>query len=178
MTVYPTVEQILAAHKRIVTITGEDQAVRNVDAVRTSIELMQASYFGQEVYPSLAEKAAYLCFSLNKSHPFANGNKRTAWVAMANFLRMNRRYVKATVDERELVLMRLADGKIEQGEFTDWGASLPGKPLAGVVRSHSDHPRSALRACRSAATPRASSSSGSNSRHRSSVGLRMAIQAR
>ena len=42
--------------------------------------------FGQELYPSLEEKAAYLLYFLVKDHPFADGCKRIAATLFINFL--------------------------------------------------------------------------------------------
>jgi hypothetical protein len=43
---------------------------------------------GRSLYPTLAEKAAALAFSLNMNHPFQDGNKRTSHAAMEMFPRM------------------------------------------------------------------------------------------
>ena len=44
------------------------------------------SVFGQELYPSLEEKAAHLLYFLVKDHPFADGCKRIAATLFINFL--------------------------------------------------------------------------------------------
>lgn len=45
--------------------------------------------FGQEVYPSLEEKAAHLLYFLVKDHPFADGCKRIAATLFLEFLNKN-----------------------------------------------------------------------------------------
>ena len=45
--------------------------------------------FGQELYPSLEEKAAHLLYFLVKDHPFADGCKRIAATLFINFLYKN-----------------------------------------------------------------------------------------
>ncbi len=42
--------------------------------------------FGQELYPSIEEKAAHLLYFLVKDHPFADGCKRIAATLFINFL--------------------------------------------------------------------------------------------
>ncbi|MEK7505227.1 MAG: type II toxin-antitoxin system death-on-curing family toxin [Patescibacteria group bacterium] len=49
----------------------------------------QQTFGGKELYPSLAEKAAILYYSLIKNHPFKNGNKRTATATLLVFLYIN-----------------------------------------------------------------------------------------
>ena len=45
--------------------------------------------FGQELYPSIEEKAAHLLYFLVKDHPFADGCKRIAATLFINFLYKN-----------------------------------------------------------------------------------------
>ena len=47
------------------------------------------SVFGQELYPSIEEKAAHLLYFLVKDHPFADGCKRIAATLFINFLYRN-----------------------------------------------------------------------------------------
>ena len=51
--------------------------------------------FGQEVYPSLEEKAAHLLYFLVKDHPFVDGCKRIAATLFLEFLNRNNALVKS-----------------------------------------------------------------------------------
>ena len=51
--------------------------------------------FGQEVYPSLEEKAAHLLYFLVKDHPFVDGCKRIAATLFLEFLNRNNALVRA-----------------------------------------------------------------------------------
>ena len=53
------------------------------------IEQVYQNVFGQELYPSLEEKAAHLLYFLVKDHPFADGCKRIAATLFINFLFKN-----------------------------------------------------------------------------------------
>lgn len=48
-----------------------------------------ASFGGVDFYPDLASKAAVLCIHLVKNHPFPDGNKRVAFLAMIEFVERN-----------------------------------------------------------------------------------------
>ncbi|WP_433183990.1 type II toxin-antitoxin system death-on-curing family toxin [Actinoallomurus sp. CA-150999] len=48
-----------------------------------------ASYDGIDFYPDLPTKAAVLCVHLAKNHPFPDGNKRVAFLAMIEFMERN-----------------------------------------------------------------------------------------
>jgi len=75
---------------------------------------------GKELYPSLAEKAAALGFSLIQNHPFADGNKRTGHAAMAMFLKINGYIIKASIDEQAEIILSVASGKLGREGFTEW----------------------------------------------------------
>ena len=53
------------------------------------IEQVYQNVFGQELYPSIEEKAAHLLYFLVKDHPFADGCKRITATLFINFLYKN-----------------------------------------------------------------------------------------
>ncbi|MGG2895102.1 type II toxin-antitoxin system death-on-curing family toxin [Enterococcus lactis] len=61
----------------------------------------RASAFGEEVYPSIYEKAAILLIQLIKKHPFHNANKRTAFLATFVFLKINGQLL--AIDQKDAV---------------------------------------------------------------------------
>ena len=65
-------------------------------------------------YRTLPEKAGALHFSLNKNHPFADGNKRFALTAMEVFLFMNRALLVASAAEAEAFALGVAEGSISR----------------------------------------------------------------
>ena len=56
--------------------------------------------FGQELYPSIEEKAAHLLYFLVKDHPFADGCKRIAATLFINFLYKSRHLYK---DNKQII---------------------------------------------------------------------------
>ena len=63
---------------------------RYAERLESIVNQIQGNYFGVELYPSLEEKAARLFYLINKNHPFLNGNKRIAVMALFVFLSLNR----------------------------------------------------------------------------------------
>ena len=53
------------------------------------ISQIYQNVFGEELYPSIEEKAAHLLYFLVKDHPFADGCKRIAATLFINFLFKN-----------------------------------------------------------------------------------------
>lgn len=92
MTVYLTREQILEIHRRVLEAEGRPcvgDDVLNRDRFESAVLAPMQSGFGVDFYPTFAEKAAALFRGLLCDHPFNDGNKRTAFVALTVFLDAN-----------------------------------------------------------------------------------------
>lgn len=89
--VYLTLEQILQIHCRIMEEYGEGEqaGVMFKDKLLSAVLRPQAKYFGEELFPTIWDKTGALTQSLAQQHPFHNGNKRTAFVVLQVFLRVN-----------------------------------------------------------------------------------------
>jgi death on curing protein len=137
---YLTLEEILELHRLALEQTGGLDGVRDLGGLESALAQPQMAFGGQELYPSLAEKAAVLAFSLVCNHPFVDGNKRVGHAAMETFLVLNDWELAAEVNEQEQVMLRLAAGGLEREEFTAWVRShlqqRPGEPGAAAARAN------------------------------------------
>ncbi|MGZ5243470.1 MAG: type II toxin-antitoxin system death-on-curing family toxin, partial [Bacteroidia bacterium] len=59
------------------------------ESFKSSLETIYQTFDGEELYPSLEEKAAHLLYFVVKNHSFSDGNKRIAAGLFAYFLDMN-----------------------------------------------------------------------------------------
>lgn len=59
------------------------------ESFKSSLETIYQTFDGEELYPSLEEKAAHLLYFIVKNHSFSDGNKRIAAGLFAYFLDMN-----------------------------------------------------------------------------------------
>ena len=78
------------------------------------------TFGGEDLHPTIIEKASALGFSLIKNHPFLDGNKRTGHAAMEIFLVLNGMEIDASIEEQERVVLLLASGDLGREEFTEW----------------------------------------------------------
>jgi len=78
------------------------------------------SFGGEEVYPTVAEKAANLLYFIIKDHPFFDGNKRIAALLFMVFLTMNEYGLtkdgEAKISDRALVALTLMIAESEPKE--------------------------------------------------------------
>ncbi|HET7564213.1 MAG TPA: type II toxin-antitoxin system death-on-curing family toxin [Gemmatimonadaceae bacterium] len=68
----------------------------------------------------LAALAASLCFGLAKNHGFRDGNKRTAFVAAAVFLRLNGQRLVAPEPEAVAAMVYVATDEWSEERLADW----------------------------------------------------------
>ena len=78
------------------------------------------TFGGHKLYPTLAEKASALAFSLITNHPFLDGNKRVGHAAMETFLFLNGFEIHASVEEQEQIILQAASGQFGRDELTAW----------------------------------------------------------
>ena len=115
-----TLGELIELHRRIIEQSGGTDGIRDLGLAASALAQPQMSFGGKDLYPTLAEKAAALCFSLVMNHPFVDGNKRIGHAAMETFLVMNGFELNADVDDSEAVILRLAAGELGRIPFTEW----------------------------------------------------------
>ena len=93
------------------------------DSFKGSIGAIYQSFGGQDVYPTLEEKAANLLYFVVKNHSFSDGNKRIAAAMFLYFLDRNNALLidgKKTIADYTLVALTImiAESKPEEKEIT------------------------------------------------------------
>jgi death-on-curing protein len=84
VTLYPSLDEVLSAHERLLVLFGGTQGIRDRGALEAALARPQSGY-----YRDVIEQAAALLESLSQNHPFVDGNKRAAIAVTAAFLRIN-----------------------------------------------------------------------------------------
>lgn len=120
MTRYIDVRVVLRINGKIL---GGEPALRDRNVLESAVARPMASAFGEDAYPTLLEKAAALLHSLVLNHPFVDGNKRTAAVAMTMFLKRNG--FTPTWDQSEALefIIAVAEGKHDVAAIAAWLAA-------------------------------------------------------
>lgn len=80
------------------------------DSFRGSIGNIYQSFGGQDIYPTLEEKAAHLLYFITKNHSFFDGNKRIAATIFLYFLDRNKRLFadgRKLIDDHTLVALTI-----------------------------------------------------------------------
>lgn len=105
-----TLEDLLEVAQRTV---GPDVQVRDVGLLSAALGRVEARALGQDVYPTLEERAAALLHSLATTAPLAHGNRPFAWVATAVYLARRGRPSALTDDEAIALITDVLTGRLE-----------------------------------------------------------------
>ena len=81
---YPTVDEVIAVHARLIAKFGGSLGIRDRGALEAAVARPQIGY-----YTDIIQEAVALWESLSQNHPFIDGNKRVAVTVTAAFLRVN-----------------------------------------------------------------------------------------
>lgn len=114
-----TVDEIILMHRKLIDKTGGLVGIRDMGMLESAVMNCNLTFGEEELYPSVLEKAARLAFSLCRNHPFVDGNKRTAVLAMLVELKINKINVAFTKSELISIGMGLADGSIDYKSLVD-----------------------------------------------------------
>ena len=68
--------QVIKLHSWLIAETGGTDGIRDKALLESAISAPFQSFDGREIFPSIQQKAARLCYGLIKKHAFLDGNKR------------------------------------------------------------------------------------------------------
>jgi death-on-curing protein len=87
---YLTLVEVIDLHRQIIEQSKGTINIRDLGALESSIAQPRMTFGGEDLYPTIIDKASALGFSIVMNHPFLDGNKRTGHAAMEIFLIMAR----------------------------------------------------------------------------------------
>lgn len=70
-----------------------DYSTRDNNLLESSLGAPKQTFGGKLLYPTLGRQTSILFYSLIKNHPFRNGNKRIAVMAILTFLSLNGKWI-------------------------------------------------------------------------------------
>ncbi len=76
-------------HIQIIDASGGSQGTRDRGRLESALVGMRQEVFGEALYPTIFEKAAFLLRGSIADHPFIDGNKRTGIMSALVFLNLN-----------------------------------------------------------------------------------------
>ena len=112
-------EALLLLHGKSLARFGGLEGVRD-EGLLDSALARPLNAFHYDGLRDIAWLAASYAFGLAKNHPFADGNKRAAFMAVGLFLGANGWELDVDPAEAIRAVLALAGGEIGEGEFAAW----------------------------------------------------------
>lgn len=112
---YLTTQDVIIINEFICDSLDTTKSYALIDSAANGLKL---TMFGNELYPSIHEKASILCYSLCMNHGFHDGNKRTSLLVTLTFLEYNNFNLKLTNNELFDLITRVADKKLSKNRLT------------------------------------------------------------
>ena len=83
---------------------------RDINLLISAVEALKAAMFGEDLYPTIYDKAAVYLFHIVNNHAFNDGNKRTGFLAAYLFLKANKVRIRFTDEVYEDLVVEVAKG--------------------------------------------------------------------
>jgi death-on-curing protein len=112
-------EALLLLHLKSLARFGGAEGVRD-EGLLDSALARPKNAFHYDGQTDVAALAAAYAYGLARNHPFVDGNKRMAFMAMGVFLTINGWSLQAGAVEAIQAMTALADGAIDEGQMTAW----------------------------------------------------------
>lgn len=118
-----TIQEIIEYHDEIIDKYEGVKGIRNIGLLASAINMPIATMFGEDLHPTIFDKAAAYLYHIVCNHPFVDGNKRTGLVVALTFLRQNQVHIVFTEEQSfalEELVVSTADGKISKEQIADF----------------------------------------------------------
>lgn len=109
---------IHAVHEEQLAEHGGGTGVRDANLLASA--LARPEQPAHEGTPDAADLAASYGFGISRNHPFIDGNKRTAFVAVELFLALNGFELTAPDADCVINMLELAAGNLPEADFAVW----------------------------------------------------------
>ena len=113
-------DQILLLHEELIDATGGSHGLKDEGLLESALASPFQSFDGQDLFPSVYQKAARLGFGLASNHAFIDGNKRIGAHAMLVFLLLNGVEIEYSQEELIYLFLGIANGEKDYPDVLNW----------------------------------------------------------
>ena len=119
-TTFVPLEDVLVTHELIIEASKGKVGIRDFSLLHSALFRPQASFGGEDLYPTLFDKASALIHSLLLNHPFNDANKRTALATTERFLNINGLVVNASQKQKVQFTLDIESKKLNLERIAKW----------------------------------------------------------
>ena len=114
------VKEVEPLHRILIDKFGGSHGIRDKAALESAISRPFQTFDGNDLYPSVFEKAASLIESILVNHPFIDGNKRTGYTLLRLYLIQNGLDINASQDNKYEFVIDIASGTLKYEGILSW----------------------------------------------------------
>ena len=121
--IYPSRDVIIKHNRRVIEETqglfSPPENLLHPGSIEWVLDAIQYPLYGVYLYPTIAEKAAIIAWTIINDHVFYDGNKRTGLFVMESFLLINGYRLRASVNDLVEVAIKIATSSESKFSFSD-----------------------------------------------------------
>lgn len=109
--------EVIKIHDELIKRYGGSLGFLDEKALESSLAMPEMSYGGELLHPTIVEQAAAYLFYISKNHAFLDGNKRTAFAVMINFLNLNGYKLEMQEDSSFELVQKIVRNEVSKEEL-------------------------------------------------------------
>ena len=99
---------------------GGIDGIRDNNMLNSALQSPFQTWGGKDLYETLEEKAALLCYSIVKNHPMLDGNKRLGAFSLVSFLELNKYLLLYSADDLIDLIYGIANNSLTIDDLISW----------------------------------------------------------
>ena len=117
---YLITKDVLLLHNLAIDKSGGSHGLRDLGLLESAVSRPQASFGGEDLYPTIFLKAGALVHSLLRNHAFVDGNKRTSMFSAMTFFELNGYIFEAKQKEVVNFALKVENEKLSVEQIAKW----------------------------------------------------------
>lgn len=113
-------DDVVAFHEEMEKTFVMEKGIHDRGLLESAVNTPFQTFGGTDLYPTIFDKAARLCYGLAKDHPFRDGNKRMAVHSMLVYLGVNDIIIEYDKLELENIIISIANSTMSSNELSYW----------------------------------------------------------
>jgi len=114
------IEIVKYFHTILIGEFGGSAGIRDINALKAAIQRPFSTFDGNDLYPTIYDKAAALVESLVKNHAFIDGNKRIGYVMLRFYLIEAGYDLNASQTDKYNFIIEISKGNLNFESIKEW----------------------------------------------------------
>lgn len=111
---------VLKLHELSIFKYGGSQGIRDEGLMESAIARPYQTFGGEDLYPTVFEKAAAIAESIIINHPFVDGNKRTGYLVMLAILEESEIEINISNTDIYTFVIKISTGESKFEQIVEW----------------------------------------------------------